>query len=111
MPILNPSPAQVAAQQVQSLSLAGFRNLQQFGQQGFNLIWNNPSATPQEVFAALGTNAAAVLQLATLNNSTIASAATIGGATAPNMPSIPSGWTVTPNTDGTVTVTAPSSAS
>ncbi len=96
MPILNPSPAQVAAQQVQSLSLAGFRNLQQFGQQGFNLIWNNPSATPQEVFAALGTNA---------------SAATIGGATAPNMPSIPSGWTVTPNTDGTVTVTAPSSAS
>jgi hypothetical protein len=105
MPVLNPTPAQVAAQQVQNLSLSGFRNLQQFGQQGFNLIWNNKNATPQEVIAALGTNAAAVFGLATLNNSTIASAATIGGAPAPTMPSIPAGYTVTFNADGSATVT------
>ena len=110
MPVLNPSAAQIAAQQVQNLSLSGFRSLQQFGQQGFNLIWNNANATPQEVMAALGTNAASVFALAALNNATIASAAGIGGVTPPSMPSIPTGWTITPNNDGTVTVTPPASS-
>jgi hypothetical protein len=110
MPVLNPSAAQTAAQQVQNLSLNGFRNLQQFGQQGFNLIWNNNNATPQDVIAALGTNAASVFALAALNNSTIASAASIGGVTPPNMPSVPTGWTIAPNVDGTVTATPPASS-
>jgi hypothetical protein len=110
MPLLNPTPAQLAAQQVQNLSLAGFKSLQQFGLQGFNLIWNNRNATPQQVIAALGAEAAAVFALSALNNQTIASAAQIGGVSPPNMPAIPTGWTVTANPDGTVTLTPPASS-
>jgi hypothetical protein len=82
-----------------------FFMLGQSGNSGYNLIWKNPKATPQEVIAALGTNAAAIFGLANLNISTVSSAATLGGAAAPAIPSIPAGWTLTPNSDGSITPT------
>jgi hypothetical protein len=70
---------------------------------GSDLVWNNSGATPQQVVAAFGTNAANLFQLSGLLCGLIG---TISG-TAPNP--VPTGWTITANSDGSVTLTPPTS--
>jgi hypothetical protein len=62
---------------------------------------SNPSvtATPQDVVANLGTAAAGLFESAS------ALAAVIGAATGTTPQVPPTGWTATPNSDGTVTLT------
>jgi hypothetical protein len=114
MPLFNDNnltPAQLAAQQILQIANAQFQQLAQSGQRGFNLIWNNQQATPQEVIAALGNKAGAAFALAQLNIATINSASEIGGTTPPTVPSIPAGFVLSFNSDGTATVTQSSSSS
>ena len=103
----NLTPAQQAANNLRQIVVQLFGYLGQGGLAGYNLIWNNRNATPQQVIAALGTDAAAVFQFAELNVNTVGSAATIGGVTPPTLPPIPAGWTLAPNEDGSMTVTPP----
>jgi hypothetical protein len=111
MPIFtNPTrtPAQVAAQQILHIAKQQYLLLSRNGIQAYNLIWKNRIATPQEVVAALGTNAATVFGLADLYASTVQNAAKLDGSTPPSLPAVPSGYTVTINKDGTVTLVQPS---
>ena len=107
MPVLNQSvtPAQKAASQILSIAMQQFQQLARSGNFGYNLIWNNPNASPMEVLAALGTNAKAVFELANLNIQTIEAAAVIGGVTPPVIPSVPSDYSLIFNADGSVTLT------
>jgi hypothetical protein len=106
----NQTPAQLAAAQLTNIIKQAFFMLGQSGNSGYNLIWKNPKATPQEVIAALGTNALLIFQLANLNIQTVTQAATLAGTTPPVIPSVPDGWTLTPNSDGSMTVTQSSSS-
>ena len=108
MSILNPStdPGTVAANQVQAIIRQQFQQLKNSGLQGYNLIWNNPRATPYQVIAALGTNAAAVFQLANLNIETVTAAANLGGVTPPTLPEVPSQYVLTFNSDGSANLVA-----
>jgi hypothetical protein len=107
MSVLNPTsdPATSAANQVRAAARMHFQQLARSGIQSYNAIWKNPKATPQQVIAALGTDAAAIFKLADLNNSTIQSAAKIGGGTPPAIPGVPAGYTVAFKADGSATVT------
>jgi len=77
----------------------------------FNLIWNNAQGlTPQEVVAALGTNAAVLFALAAQEQSILpAAVAQVNPVATVSLPSPPAGWTVTPNADGSVALTPPPS--
>jgi hypothetical protein len=112
MPLLvnNVSPAQQAANQIKAMIGQQYRQLAQAQIMASNALWKNRGATPEEIVAALGADAAAVFAFSDLMAQTLASAATIGGLPAPKSPLIPAGRTVTKNPDGTVTIsTAPSS--
>ena len=64
------------------------------------LIWNNSQGnTPQQMFTYLGTSAAS---LVTLCNAWVAF---VGAYTGTTPQVVPSGYTLTTNSDGTVTVT------
>jgi hypothetical protein len=68
----------------------------------YNAVWHNPTATPEQVVAALGTNAAKVFQLS------VALCTLLVQAGATDIPtSVPTGWTYVVNADGTVVLTAP----
>ena len=98
-----PPPApQVAAAQLIYDSNELFQKLIESFNDNYNLVWNNPSATPPEVVTALGVNGLLVFEasagLATYLNSLGAS---------PALPtSIPTGWNFQANPDGSVTLTA-----
>jgi hypothetical protein len=69
---------------------------------GTDLVWaNDQGYTPQQVVAALGQNAVSILQLSSVIAGVIS---TVSGITPST---IPPGWGVKPNADGTVTLTAP----
>lgn len=64
----NPAPVEVAvaervANQIVSQTRMTFQQLVQVYNEGARSFWNNPRATPQEVAAALGANAAEVFML------------------------------------------------
>jgi hypothetical protein len=105
------TPAQQAAAQVQQLTTNLFQQLPRTGIQCYNLIWKNRIATPQEVVAALGTNAQAIFELAELNIETINMAAQIGGSTPPSLPALPAGWSVSFPGDGSAILTEESTSS
>jgi hypothetical protein len=105
MGLLVTTPAQQAANQLRQITKQSFQQLSNAGIQGYNLLWKNNNATPAAIVAALGTDAAGIFALAQLNISTVTTAASIGGAPIPEIPSVPTGVTVTPNADGTVTLT------
>ena len=100
----NLTPAQLAAQQIIQIAKQQYQQLSRSGLQGYNLIWNNRNADPEDVVAALGTNALAVFQLAQLNMETVVTAAELGGVTPPSIPSVPSNYTINFNEDGSATV-------
>ena len=81
-----------------------YNSLQSILQAGTNLVWNNPNATPQQVVAAFGTNAASLFQLSSLLCGLIGSVT----GTTPNP--VPAGWTITASADGTITLTPPTAS-
>jgi hypothetical protein len=99
---INPTitPAQQAANQVIQIAIQQYRSLQQSGLQGFNLIWKNPRATPEEIIGELGTDAETIFGLASLNIGTINTAAVMAGTTPPTMPEIPAHYELHFNSDG-----------
>ena len=99
------TPAQRAANEVRRIANLQFQQLGQSGRQGYNLIWQNATTNPLDVLAALGTDAKAVFMLATLNAATLAEAATIGGEQPPTLPTVPDGYSLTINADGSITAT------
>lgn len=112
MSVLFPlTPDQISANQVLGILQQQYQQLVQNGTRGYNLIWKNPQATPQQVITALGTSSAQVFQLAELNIQILASAAAITGIAAPVIPAVPTGWTLAFNQDGSATVTPPPPAS
>ena len=77
-----------------------FNQISQTYQQLFGAVWSNPMGlTPQQVVAALGTDAAELFRFLTVL-STAVNAATPGTINVAN----PAGFTVTSNADGTVTI-------
>ena len=92
-----PTPTQIANQiisqaaQLQNLLTTKYTNI-------YNLVWNNPKATPTDIVNALGTQAVSVFTA-----SADLAAYLIGlGANVPT--TVPSGVTATYNNDGTVTI-------
>lgn len=104
--LVTPTPAQIAAGQIRQIARQQFVQLAAAGLRGFKLIWQNPNATPQQVLAELGTDAAAIFALAKLNIETLTAAAQIGGAPSPQMPSVPEGFSTAVNPDGSVKLTS-----
>lgn len=100
MSILNVNHAEAAASVVLQTVRRGFTQLSTSGVDGYNLIWNSPSATPADVLAALGEKAETVFLLAQLNVQTINQAATIDGSSPPAIPSVPAGYTLTFDANG-----------
>jgi hypothetical protein len=82
---------------------AEFNRLNGLLNDGSGLVWNNSSATPQQVVAAFGTNAASLFQLSGLL------CGLIGAITGTTPNPVPTGWTITANGDGSVTLTPPAS--
>jgi hypothetical protein len=78
-----------------------FNRLNSLLTDGSDLVWNNSDATPQQVVAAFGTNGASLFQLSGLL------CGLIGAITDTTPNPVPSGWTITANTDGSVTLTPP----
>ena len=72
---------------------------------GWQLLWNNPSATPQQILDKLGTNAKLIFQLSDLNWQTLAAVAQIAGTTPPIINGVPATYTYVINADGTITLT------
>lgn len=97
--------ARQAADEIRALASQQFDELANTGLRGWNLLWNNQSAKPEDVIAELGTDLAGVFALATLNIGTVIAAAQIGGKPAPAIPGVPENYTVTVNPDGSGTAT------
>jgi hypothetical protein len=114
MSILNPTsntPAQQAASQILAIPRMAFQQLGTAGIRGYNLLWNNPRATPEDIFTALGTDAQKVLGFAGINITAVQSAAELDGISPPAIPEIPSNYTLTMNDDGSITPVKSSASS
>jgi hypothetical protein len=107
--IINPNPAPTdpltaGVQNAITQINAQYRQLFQLLNGLSRFVWNNPKYTPQEVVAAFGTYAANLFQLSGLL------CQLIGAVTGQTPNPIPTGWTWSAATDGTVTLTAPTPA-
>lgn len=83
-----------------------------FRTQGWKNVWENPRATPQEIMAALGQNAVKVLTASTVDAGWFTALASATGKPVsdfinPKYLAVKEGWVITPNVDGSVTVTPP----
>ena len=76
----NTDPAARAANQLRAMASNQYRQLTQTVQNGWSGLWQNREATPEQILAALGKDAAAILALADLNAQTLKSAARIGAS-------------------------------
>ena len=103
-PIVSVPPEQLAAQSVVDNANSLLAMLTNRYQSAYNRVWNNKAATPDNIIAAMGTQAQAIFThsaaLAAFINS-------FGQTQVPAAP--PAGWTVTFNADGSAaaTYTAP----
>jgi hypothetical protein len=107
MPVFNPfptaptiAPAQQAANQVFALGKQVAQSVLNTYLAAYNLVWKNPISTPVEVIAAMGTSAGAVFA----HSAALAAFLTAQGASGFSA-TVPAGWTVRTNDDGTVTAT------
>jgi hypothetical protein len=101
--ISSPTPIQLALTQLQNFLNNLNTQMVNEATAVFNLIWYNPdkiNCSPDKMIAALGTNAV------TLMNANAAIQALLNAA-APGSINlvIPTGWTLTPNSDGSATAT------
>jgi hypothetical protein len=100
-PIINITPEVAAAATIVNDSNRIRALLVQVFRKNFNLVWNNPLATPDNVVAALGTNAAKIFMAS-------AGLAAYLNALDPTLKlaeAMPSTWTFHANEDGSATLT------
>ncbi len=96
-------PARVAAGQIVQSANFLWNQLPQKYLSAYKALWNNPEATPQQVVAALGTQAAMIFT----RSAELAAFLTAAGVT--RIPTgVPAGWSYAANPDGSVTLTPPS---
>ena len=86
---------------IQSLCDSSYFYLCNTQKQGINMVWNNPSLTPQQVCDGLGNQAAKVFQFHSILTDTIVQIADTAGVQ-PDILTPTFNFTV--NSDGTVTV-------
>jgi len=92
------TPAAVAAATLKTRFATALRGRISQYQQAYNAIYSAKTVSPADVWTALGADAATILQMQQTEQE-ILNAAQPGCV--PSGP--PAGWTVTANTDGTVT--------
>ncbi len=102
-----PAPDKLAAQQILRQARSMFQLLLTHHKQGYRLVWNNLRATPEEVIAALGTDAAEVFALSSQLGTLLASA--VGNDMKKiienGIPTgVPEGYSYKANEDGTITL-------
>lgn len=94
------APEVKVAEQVRSLGQHAAQVLLNNYVTAYNLVWNNPNATPDKVIVALGVSAAAVFA----HSAELVTFLTTLGAT--GIPTtVPAGWTLTTNSDGSMVAT------
>ncbi len=103
-----PTPAENIANNLTRNMEMSLRQRIMFRQQSWRSVWENTLATPDEILAALGTNAVKVLTASTIDAEWFVSLAAAMGISVntiidPKFLAIKAGWTLTPNNDGTVT--------
>lgn len=104
-PPAQPPAVQAAGQVIQS----GNQLYQQLIRQylnAYNQVWNNPSASPAAIIAAMGTQAVKVFTLSSSLAQFLVNAGAVDTDGVPVIPvTIPPGWGVTFNNDGSATCT------
>lgn len=96
----NETPQDIVASvkdRIVGMSTAMFRRMKSEHARIFNLLWNNPKATPQEILDEYGTDAAALFSFS-------AEIQTMATAIDPGYVRLVSPYEFTINGDGTVTV-------
>lgn len=71
----------------------------------FNLVWNNPNATPAEIFAALGSTGASLMQIAQIHKDMVNQIAAAAGQPGIQVTEPTNKWTITPQSDGSILLT------
>lgn len=107
-----PTPAEQAAVSLTRGMDMELARRKMYRMQNWRLVWENPKATPQAILNALGTDAVKVLTASTVDAGWFTSLATALGVPVstfidPKYLTVKAGWDVTPNQDGSVTVTPP----
>jgi hypothetical protein len=102
------APDKQAAQQILRQARSLFQLILSHHKQGFRQVWDNPRATPEEVVAALGTDAAEVFALSGQLSTLLAAA--VGNDMKKiielGIPvGVPENYTYKVNEDGTLTLT------
>lgn len=102
-----PAPDKMAAQQILRQARSLFQLILTHHKQGYRMVWNNPRATPEEVIAALGTDAVEVFSLSSQLGTLLAAA--VGNdmkkIVEHGIPTgVPEGYSYKANEDGTITL-------
>jgi hypothetical protein len=100
-PTTTPIPIeQQIANAVLTKSNALFAHMIQFYNNNYQVVWNNPKATPDKIVASMGTNATKVFEISAALGNFI-------NSIQPNtvVATMPAGWNFTANTDGSVVIT------
>ena len=95
-----PTSATDIAKQLAMYSQMAYRQLLDNYTRSYNLVWHNPTFTPDQVVAALGTSAVKLFTLSALTAQLLAAA----GATAIPL-TMPAGWNYQAHDDGSVALT------
>jgi hypothetical protein len=101
---LIPTQSQTLARSVKDIIRQNLTSLMRAAKVGYEYIWASPGVAPSDIILALGTDAEAVFSAAQLNIQTIIAACAIAGIDAPTIPSVPSNYTLTFNSDGSANV-------
>lgn len=98
------TPQQQLVQQLQQICTQCHSVLVNARKRGTQLVWQNPTFTPAQAFAALGTDAAALVQF----NDLVAQLLVLAGDVVESP--VPEGTTLVCNQNGTVTLASTPSA-
>ena len=99
----NPTPVAPEVAAAQNVKLIGnqlFNQMVKSYMVAFNLVWNNPNATPDKVVTAMGVDAQKVFALSGALATYLVNAGATGIPT-----TMPTGWNYVANNDGSVTLT------
>jgi len=98
------TPAQIAAARIIISIQNVYKQFANCSVQACNILWNTPNAAPADIATALGTSGTEIVQLAELAQTTLNSAATIDKITAPTLQITKTGYSITLNGNGSVTI-------
>jgi hypothetical protein len=99
-PITPVSPPLDAANRVKTSGNQLYKQMVNVYTSHYNLVWNNPKATPDKIVSAMGTDAQKIFAASAGLAQYLVALGVTGIQT-----TMPSGWTYTANADGSVTLT------